>query len=97
MSFDILLTPSAAPIWALVGAILVKLIDFIMGKRKLQLDQTQLQLGHLNTATKNLIDSLFQQMRMLEDTVKRLENELKDRDKKIDHLQDEINQLRTAK
>jgi chromosome segregation ATPase len=67
---------SAGAIWAAIGAIVVKLIDFFMGARKDKTDQVVATYDAVNEAQKQLVEGLFQQVRLLQEDLAALRVDL---------------------
>lgn len=87
----------------LIGALLTKSIDYLLGRQRYRLDAGNSTLGHVNAATKLLIDGLISQIGILQKEMEATRKELDDlrrlideKDEHIVHLETEMNRLRDA-
>lgn len=73
MSLEQILSSAA---WVALGGALAKLLDFVLARRREELTHAAQTYGHVNEAQKQLVDALFQQMKILQAEIDTLKEEL---------------------
>jgi hypothetical protein len=79
--------------WAVVGAIGVKVIDFIMFKKKTHSEVVSSAYSAVNEAQKQLVEGLFQQVGLLNEEVGKLKAQVADRDRALADAKTAIDNL----
>lgn len=98
-----LLTIIPAAVWALIGVLLTKAVDWVLARRKTHLDQVTATYDAVNVAQKQLVDGLFQQVATLQSDLAAMKQQLthceeqhKTSTTRVDELQQEIMLLKAA-
>jgi phage shock protein A len=89
-----LLDPAAAPLWAVFGAVAVKGIDWAISRRKSQEDVTTAAMATLTAAQKQLVDGLFDQIRLLREEIALLHHKLAQAEAEAKRSEEEARKLR---
>lgn len=89
-----LLDPGAAPLWAVVGAVVVKAIDWAISRRKSHEDVTTAAMATLTAAQKQLVEGLFDQIRLLREEIALLHVKLDQAETESQKSEEEARKLR---
>lgn len=64
-----LLSPSSGPLWGLLGVVATQVANILINRKRADTDGTGAALAAVNVAHKQLVDSLFQQVKVLTEQV----------------------------
>jgi TolA-binding protein len=90
---DTMLSASSGPLWGVIGVVITAGVNWTINRRKNSIDATSATLGAINTGHKQLIDSLFQQVKILTEEVERLRKQGDDCDRRHREAMERLNAL----
>lgn len=95
---DILLAPTSGPLWGAFGVVGTAVISFLIARVKRDGDTTTAALSAINAGNKQLVEGLFQQVKVLTEEVSRLrqhteecERQHSEKDEQLKAANDQLN------
>lgn len=70
--FSLALSPNSGPVWGLIGVVVTALVNAGINRRKLEADTSTATQNAINAGHKQLVDALFQQVKVLSEQVEAL-------------------------
>ncbi|QSY98665.1 hypothetical protein J2J97_31845 (plasmid) [Rhizobium bangladeshense] len=93
---DTLVSASSGPIWGVIGVAVTAGVSYLINRRKMASDEANATLGAINTGHKQLIDGLFQQVKILTEEVERLRKQSDECDRRHREAVARLNALEDA-
>ena len=84
MDFSILVSPTSGPLWGFFGVIATVGVSWLVGRSKNKIDGNTAALNAINAGNKQLVDALFQQVKVLQEEVGRLRTEIAEMKARVD-------------
>jgi septal ring factor EnvC (AmiA/AmiB activator) len=91
---------STEPLWIFLGVLVTALVNMVLARRKAHVDTNAALYVAVNEATKTLTESLFRQIKALEDSVESLRTELaqctakhQESERRVSTLEHEVQEL----
>lgn len=76
MDWNVLVSANSGPVWGLLGVLTTALLGYLKDRRKTDTDASAATLTAINAGHKQLVDALFQQVKVLTEQVKVLTDDV---------------------
>jgi hypothetical protein len=93
---DTMLSASSGPIWGVIGVVITAIVNWVIGRRKNTIDMNSAALGAINAGHKQLVEGLFQQVKILTEEVERLRKQGEECDRRHREAVERLNALEDA-